>query len=423
MLRRTISPIWKSAIILSARRRFFAADGVSLIARGIREGALLDMANFEFIAITQMLTVAMAVLCIVLALRHTSRTPLTTYFSLFAVAMLCAALGGLYGAKLGPIAPIIAIGGFAGCGWSWLYARALFQPKPTYEIWPLAIVAAIIAPEILAQVLIIGGVNSAGFVGPFWRIADNMQGLASSTVLVLALVEAVRGYNRSLPQRERRFRQIFIACYASLVAVAVLWVSQSAAGTLAAEWKDGVQTSCAFAAMAMAGLSVKYRFTHPLRIQSPGSSAPNRLQHRPIVPNAEASALANRIVDLFETREVFKTPNLKVADLARELQEPDYKISRCIVGAMGFANFNRLANFYRINCAKRILSDPSFDDQSILLIGMDCGFGSIGPFNRAFKEATGLTPRAFRNTRTTPGNSQDYMHCDDNDKAALAIPR
>jgi AraC-like DNA-binding protein len=27
---------------------------------------------------------------------------------------------------------------------------------------------------------------------------------------------------------------------------------------------------------------------------------------------------------------------------------------------------------------------------------MDCGFGSIGPFNRAFKEDTGVTPGAYR---------------------------
>lgn len=389
----------------------------------MREGAFFDMVDFGFIVIIQLLTAVLAVLCIAFALRRTPRTSLTIYFALFAGSMFCAALSGLYGAQLGPIAPIIAIGGFAGCGWSWLYARALFQPKPAYELWPLAIVAAILAPEILAQALIMAGVDPAGLTGPFWRITDNMQDLSSSTVLVLALVEAVRGYNLSLPPSERRFRQIFIACYASLVAVAVLWVSQSAAGTLAADWKDGVQTSCVFAALALAGLSVRYRLAHPLRIQGAGSDTSNRAQRRSIVPNAETNALANRIVDLFEKREVFKTPNLKVVDLARELHEPDYKISRCIVGVMGFANFNRLANFYRIECAKRMLSDPSFDDQSILLIGMDCGFGSIGPFNRAFKEATGLTPRAFRKNRTSTESSKDFMRSDDNDKAALAIPR
>ncbi|HBL92121.1 MAG TPA: AraC family transcriptional regulator, partial [Hyphomonas sp.] len=34
--------------------------------------------------------------------------------------------------------------------------------------------------------------------------------------------------------------------------------------------------------------------------------------------------------------------------------------------------------------------------QPILSIAMDCGFGSLGPFNRSFKAMTGLTPSAYR---------------------------
>jgi AraC-like DNA-binding protein len=31
-----------------------------------------------------------------------------------------------------------------------------------------------------------------------------------------------------------------------------------------------------------------------------------------------------------------------------------------------------------------------------LTIAIDCGFGSIGPFNRAFKQLVGRTPMAYR---------------------------
>ena len=41
------------------------------------------------------------------------------------------------------------------------------------------------------------------------------------------------------------------------------------------------------------------------------------------------------------------------------------------------------------------LTDPA-ETGSILEIAFDCGFGSIGPFNRAFKDQVGSTPRAFR---------------------------
>ena len=32
----------------------------------------------------------------------------------------------------------------------------------------------------------------------------------------------------------------------------------------------------------------------------------------------------------------------------------------------------------------------------ILTIALDAGFGSLGPFNRAFKDAEGMTPSAYR---------------------------
>jgi len=35
----------------------------------------------------------------------------------------------------------------------------------------------------------------------------------------------------------------------------------------------------------------------------------------------------------------------------------------------------------------------------ILTIALDAGFGSIGPFNRAFKTQTGVTPTEYRRTR------------------------
>ena len=34
----------------------------------------------------------------------------------------------------------------------------------------------------------------------------------------------------------------------------------------------------------------------------------------------------------------------------------------------------------------------------MLTIALDCGYGSIGPFNRAFKARFGITPTQFRNS-------------------------
>ena len=373
---------------------------------------------FDILELIRLMTAAAAVGCVLIVLRHAPRTPLAIYFVLFAGSLFCAALGGLYGAALGPAAPLIAVGGFAACGWSWLFARALFQPKPAYEIWPLAIVAAIFAPEIIAQAMITSGAAPAAFTGPFWRMADNVQDLASSTVLVMALVEAVRNYSDALPKREQRFRQIFIACYGGLVAIAVLWVSQSAAGTLAAQWKDGVQTSCMLAALAMAAVAFRYRLAFPM--PAPAKAARKR---KPDIADPEMDAMAARIVHALQNQEAFTTPNLKVADLAAMLGEPDYKISRCVTGVMGFPNFNRFINHHRIEHAKQMLEDSALNHQPILSIGLSCGFGSIGPFNRAFKEATGQTPRAYRNARAGQTGEDGLSRNHEADKKAFIFSK
>ena len=71
-------------------------------------------------------------------------------------------------------------------------------------------------------------------------------------------------------------------------------------------------------------------------------------------------------------------------------------MTQCITGALGYPNFNQMVNGYRIEEAKRRLVDPALAHLPILTIALDCGFGSIGPFNRAFKADAGMTPQEYR---------------------------
>ena len=45
---------------------------------------------------------------------------------------------------------------------------------------------------------------------------------------------------------------------------------------------------------------------------------------------------------------------------------------------------------------KTAIADPAQEAVPILTIALDAGFQSLGPFNRAFKAETGLTPSEFR---------------------------
>ena len=68
-----------------------------------------------------------------------------------------------------------------------------------------------------------------------------------------------------------------------------------------------------------------------------------------------------------------------------------------INGQLGQRNFAAFLNGYRLEEVKAALVDPEQRQVPILTIALDAGFGSLGPFNRAFREVEGMTPTEYRN--------------------------
>jgi len=93
---------------------------------------------------------------------------------------------------------------------------------------------------------------------------------------------------------------------------------------------------------------------------------------------------------------IYREEGLTIGALAARLDVPEYKARRLINQGLGHRNFNAFVNRYRLDEAKRALADPARVDLPVLTIALDAGFQSIGPFNRAFKADTGMTPTEFR---------------------------
>lgn len=87
---------------------------------------------------------------------------------------------------------------------------------------------------------------------------------------------------------------------------------------------------------------------------------------------------------------------MSIAKLAQQLGEQEYRLRRTINQQLGHRNFTSFLNGYRLAEVKAALSDPAQKDVPIITIALDAGFGSLGPFNRAFREAEGMTPSAYR---------------------------
>lgn len=106
-------------------------------------------------------------------------------------------------------------------------------------------------------------------------------------------------------------------------------------------------------------------------------------------------ALLERLERAMEA-EIWRREGLTIAALAAELDAPEHRVRRVINGALGHRNFAAFLGARRIEAAKAALADPAHADAPVLSIAYEVGYGSVGPFNRAFRAATGESPTEFR---------------------------
>jgi AraC-like DNA-binding protein len=140
-------------------------------------------------------------------------------------------------------------------------------------------------------------------------------------------------------------------------------------------------------------------------------AAPDLFPIAPVLPavtNAPAQSIVaqdtgaadQRLVDalmrLMADERIYRHDNITIGTLATKLAVPEYKLRRLINQRLGYRIFNVFLNNHRIEEAKAALADPSQAEVPVITIAMDAGFQSLGPFNRAFKATTGVTPTEYR---------------------------
>lgn len=120
----------------------------------------------------------------------------------------------------------------------------------------------------------------------------------------------------------------------------------------------------------------------------------------------EDRGLARRLSAWVETGG-YRQAGLSVSQLARALDTPEHRLRLLINSGLGYRNFSDFLNTHRLADARKTLADPDRAHDQILTLALELGYGSIAPFNRAFKAATGQTPTAWRRDALTRTGAQD----------------
>ena len=106
--------------------------------------------------------------------------------------------------------------------------------------------------------------------------------------------------------------------------------------------------------------------------------------------------LKRRLDLLLQREKIFKVPDLTLQELSRKMQIRSSALSGFLSNSLG-RNFNEVINEYRVAEVKRLMGDPNTDPKATLMeLAYQSGFNSKATFNRIFKEATGMTPKAYR---------------------------
>lgn len=343
------------------------------------------------------LVVALALASVLVLLRRPQKSTAELLFAVFCGSLALSLLGPAWSTAPAWVLVLLAVGGCATCNAYWLVARALFRGEGGVGPAHLAAAASVAALIVAYRTL-----KAAGGEGLALSALGELLTLASSTVLVLALAEALRGY-RAAVASERRLRLGFMAVYGGCVLVGTLSGALASSEPAWASAHRLVVLGCALSILVFTHVALE------LRRRSPGRASPATPAAVAATEPAcaESQALAAELLRALEVDRLYRQPELKVADLAAHVGSKEHRVSRVINQVLGATNFNQWVNRYRIEHACRLLQQQP--RRSVLDISLDAGFGSLGPFNRAFKAAMGCTPSEWRARARQPAKPQSTV--------------
>ena len=271
----------------------------------------------------------------------------------------------------------------------WLFTRALFDESFQLRWWHGSIWAAVtIFSFVNCTVFALAAIGNA-------RIGVIVINLIALGFIALAVAQTVSSWSADLVEGRRRIRVFIVstaAIYGGINAILQIALSgghAEIANAANAVMLAGIAASICLAMMRVDGAEL---FAVP---------APAAAEPMPPVETAADQRLVDALMRLMADERIYRYDNVSIGSLATKLTIPEYRLRRLINQRLGYRNFNVFLNNHRIEEAKAALADPAQAEVPVITIAMDAGFASLGPFNRAFKATTGVTPTEYRRLKVT----------------------
>ena len=281
--------------------------------------------------------------------------------------------------------------------WLWLAARGLFDDRFRWD-WPyLAAGAAMVALGLFSNTPRLESMlASSADPGP--GTLTSVHAVAMVAFTAAAVWEVLRGWRDDLvePRRvARRWVALGIGLYAAIALAVELAVRDRPVGLLLpALHVAGI----GIVALALAVLVARRSLDAILGLP-PVMADADRAAELPTTvapeshPAPEDSPALKRLRLAMSEQHAYRREGLTVAALAADLGMGEAALRALINQQLGYRNFNDFLHHHRLQEASvRLVTE----DLPILTIALDCGYGSIGPFNRAFRQRFGITPSEYR---------------------------
>jgi AraC-like DNA-binding protein len=233
-----------------------------------------------------------------------------------------------------------------------------------------------------------------------WRLAGAVANkLAALAFVGAALLALWRSWQGDLVEGRRRLRWLLIA-YLGSYGLAVMVGETYLLGAHPPPWVDLVNVAmidltllvtCVYL-VAPSAPALETLFAPPPLLASERPAAPLPSTESP--PSHEPQLA--RLRALMEDEKAYRDPDVTIGALAVRVGVAEYVLRRLIHEHLGHRNFASFMNEYRLQEVRERLQDPTLARRPVLTLALEAGFGSIGPFNRLFKERFGMTPTSFR---------------------------